>query len=101
MSEVNANNAPVRFCFMALLVVGLVFLLFGLFVVPVSPQFQLDAVLSEVEFADQGKRQATLELFERASGNQWLLWSIAGALVSSLSAIGLWNCRRMSGEPSG
>ncbi len=101
MSEVNASNAPARFCFKALLVVGLVLLLFGLFVVPVSPQFQLDAVLSKAEFADQGKRQATLELLKRASGNQWLLWSVTGALVSSLSAIGLWNCRRMSDKPPG
>ena len=62
MSEVNASNAPARFCFKALLAVGLVLLLFGLFVVPVSPQFQLDAVLSKAEFADQRKRQATLEL---------------------------------------
>ena len=35
-------------------VVELVLLLFGLFVVPVSPQFQLDAVLSKAEFADHG-----------------------------------------------
>jgi hypothetical protein len=89
----------VRFCFKVLLVVGLLLLLFGLLVVPVSPYFQLDAVLTKAELADHENRQATLELLNRASGNQWLLWSVAGTLVSSLSAIGLWNCRQTSDEP--
>ena len=99
MGNANTNITPARFCFKALFVVGMGYLLIGMFLVPYLPYFQLDAVLTKAELADQGKRQATLELLKRASGNQWLFWSVAGALVSSLSAIGLRNCQPTSDEP--
>lgn len=100
MNDGNANILSARFYFKALFAVGIVLLGIGLLIVPVSPQFQLDAVLSETELADPKTKQATLELLTRANGNQWLVWSVAGVLVSSLSAMGLWNCRNMSNAQS-
>jgi hypothetical protein len=98
MASTN-RSALTRLCFTALLVVGIGFLLIGMFTVPYLPYFQLDAVLNKVELADEEKKLATLTLLKRANGNAWLIWSVAGLLVSGLSAIGLWSSRTTRAEP--
>jgi hypothetical protein len=79
----------VDLCFAVLLAVGVGLMLVGLVVVPLSPHFQLDAVLTPAELADEVKREATLGVLKRASGNQWLLWTGAGGVVVFFSAVGL------------
>ena len=81
-------------CLSALLFIGLVISLTGLFVFPSLPYFQLDVVLSPDELADDATREATLALLKRASnGNQWALWTVAGLLVVAFSTLGLYAQR--------
>jgi hypothetical protein len=76
-------------CLAAQLIVGLLLLVVGIFVMPYMPYFQLDRVLTPTELADDNKRTATLEMLRKASGNQWLLWTIAGTTTVVLSVLGL------------
>ncbi len=69
--------------------IGVLFMLVGLIVVPILPYAQLDAVLTRSELADPAKRADTLALLKKASGNQWLLWTVGGLAVTAVSAIGL------------
>ncbi len=87
-------------CFAVLLVVGVGFLFIGLVVIPVLPYFQLDAVLTPAELADESKKEVTLAMLKRAAGNAWVLWSGAGLVVGTVSALGLWAARGAS-EPGG
>lgn len=87
----NGRAMITRSCFVALLVVGLGFLLIGMAVEPFMPVFALDRVLTPEELADPEKRQATQALLERAQGNRWLIWSLAGIIVAVLSGVGLWT----------
>lgn len=66
-------------------------LLIGLFVVPFRHIFQLDAVLTQEEMANQQIRDRTREILETVSqgGNEWLIWVIAGVVLLVLSVIGL------------
>lgn len=57
--------------------------------VPSLPHFQLDAVLTPQQLADVRTRDTTLALLKRASGNTWLLWFVAGLVVTSCAAIDL------------
>jgi hypothetical protein len=94
-----SRPAVTRFCFAALLVLGVGLLLVGLLVVPYEPYFQLDVVLNRLELADEDKKRATLELLKRASGNRWIIWSVFGISVSGLSAVGLWASRTVCRQP--
>jgi hypothetical protein len=87
-------------CFTAMLLIGLGFLLIGVCVVPVLPYFQLDAVLDDDELADAAKKAATLEILKRASGNQWVFWTVGGGAVAAISALGLWKNRRSTPAPA-
>lgn len=77
-------------CFILLLIIGLGFLLIGLFAIPMLPYFQLDAVLTPADLADQSKKEATLAVLKRAGGNAWIFWSGGGLLVVCFSILGLW-----------
>jgi hypothetical protein len=81
-------------CFIALFAVGGCLLFVGLLVEPYMPHFLLDHVLSPAELADSDKRDAMLALLERAQGNRWLLYSLAGISVMALSGVGLWAMPR-------
>jgi hypothetical protein len=85
----TSRERTCRTCFGILLAIGVLFLFVGLLVVPVLPYFQLDAVLSPGELADPAKRAASLALLQKASGNQWLLWTAGGLAVTVASAVGL------------
>jgi hypothetical protein len=60
------------------------------------PVFALDRVLSPADLADRDKREATTALLQRAQGNRWLFWSLAGMIVVTLSGVGLWAGRGMA-----
>jgi hypothetical protein len=62
--------------------------------VPALPHFQLDAVLTPQQLADVQTRDTTLALLKKASGNTWLLWFVAGLVVTTCAAIGLAASRR-------
>jgi hypothetical protein len=63
--------------------------MWGLFVVPVIPYAQLDAVLSPEELADREVRDSTLAMLKKASGNQWLFCTLAGVALGIIASIGL------------
>ncbi len=85
----TSRERTCRACLGVLLATGVFFLVVGLLVVPVLPHIQLDAVLSPGELADPAKRAATITLLQKASGNQWLLWTAGGLAVTVVSAVGL------------
>ena len=77
-------------CFGAVIVVGVGFVCSGLFVILTLPHFQLDVVLSPSELADPQIRDATLALLKKAyKGNEWLMWTTAGAILSVIGCVGL------------
>jgi len=82
------RQSHARLCFTALLVVGIGFMLIGMFLA-VLPYTQLDHVLSPEEFTDKAKRAATLAMLKRAGGITWLLWSLAGLVLAVLSLLRL------------
>ncbi len=83
-----------RFSLAACAAVGVCFMLAAVVLVPALPHFQLDGVLTPQELADVQKRDATLALLKRASGNTSLLWFAAGLLVTSCAGVGLAASRR-------
>ena len=82
-------------CFVAVIILGVGFVALGVLVIPVLPYFQLDVVLSPKELADPGVRNTTLTLLKRATGNQWLVWTTAGAVLCIIGAIGIRALSRM------
>lgn len=76
-------------CFVAVILFGCGLIAMGVLVVPIRPHFQLDAVLSPAQLADPAVRAATLALLQRASGNEWLLWALAGVALCTIGSIGL------------
>jgi hypothetical protein len=63
-------------------------------VVPALPHFQLDAVLTAQQLADVQTRDSTLALLKRASGDTWVLWFLAGLIMTASAGIGLQASRR-------
>lgn len=57
---------------------GLLFIGFGLIVLPILPAAQLDVVLTPAQLRDDALREQTLAMLQKAGGNQWLLWVTAG-----------------------
>lgn len=90
----NRHEVIARFCFASLLVVGLGLLLIGLVIEPMTPYIALDCVLTPTELADPIKRESMMAVLEKAEGNRWLLWALAGIIVIALSGVGLWTTRR-------
>ena len=68
MGDFRATLA--RYLFVALVAVGLGLLVIGAVVEPNLPRFALDRELTAGEWADPGKRSATITLLERAEGNR-------------------------------
>jgi hypothetical protein len=89
MDENAAARRSIRRCFLATLTAGAALLGLGLLVVPVLPHFQLDVALTPEQLRDKAVVEQTTELLERASGNQWAIWSLAGLLVIAVSLRGL------------
>ena len=92
MASAN-RSALTRSCFTALLVVGIGFLLIGMFVVPYLPYFQLDAVLNKVELADEEKKLATLAPAQ--AGNRQRVAHLVGCWALGFRA----QCNRFVGQP--
>ena len=78
-----------------LLAIGICLVAMGTLVVPALPYSQLDVVLTASDRADEAKRTAALEMLQRANGNTWIFWTVAGAAVIILSGIGLWSERKV------
>ena len=76
----------------ACLAVGIGFMLVAVLLVPALPHFQLDAVLTPQQLADIPTRDTTLALLQKANGNAWLLWFVAGLAVASCAGTGLAAC---------
>ncbi len=76
-------------CFLAVVLLGVGFVVIGVFVIPVLPHFQLDVVLSPTQLADPRVRDATLAVLERANGNQWLMWTVAGVVLCLVGVTGM------------
>jgi len=68
----------------------------ALVLVPALPYFQLDVVLTPQQLTDVQTRQTTLALLKKASGNTWLLWFVAGLVVTGWAAIGWVASRRVA-----
>lgn len=68
--------------------------------IPVLPYFQLDAVLTEDQLKDDTMRESTLAMLKKASGNQWVIWTLGGAAQLAIGVIGLMASRVRSGEMS-
>jgi hypothetical protein len=84
--------APPRICtvcFVAVISLGVGFIAVGTLVIPVLPYIQLDVVLSLKELADSQIHDATLSMLKKAGRNQWLMWSLAGAILCVIGGIGL------------
>jgi hypothetical protein len=81
-----------KVCFSALILVGVGFLAMGLLVRPNRPHFQLDAVLTPEELANDEERQATPTLLKKLArgNNNWIFWTVSGALVTAVSTFGQW-----------
>jgi hypothetical protein len=86
-------------CFIGVIVLGVGFVAIGLLLTPVLPYFQLDAVLSPKELADPQVRDVTLAILEKAGGNQWLMWSLAGVMFCAIGGVGLFALMRMHALP--
>ena len=79
-------------CFAISFLLGVSFVFMG-FVEQVMPYASLDAVLTREELNDEAIRRKTLDLLLRASGLRWFFWAAGGALLTTVSSIGYWNCR--------
>lgn len=100
MSNANVRMIRVRYCLVTLLIVGAALICFGLFALPARPYFQLDALLTNAELNDDETRQATLSMLKQTNNSDAIFWSLAGMVVSTLSAYGLWNHRRIQDDSS-
>lgn len=100
MSNANVRMTRLRYCLVTLLIVGAALICFGLFALPARPYFQLDALLTNAELNDDDTRQATLALLKQSNNSDAILWSLAGVVVSALSAYGLWTYRRAQDDSS-
>ncbi|MCG8583362.1 MAG: hypothetical protein MI757_01450 [Pirellulales bacterium] len=81
-------------CFIATILLGLAFVVIGILVITRLPIFQLDVVLSPEELKDDALRESTMAILKKASGNQWLFWTIGGAANVLVGTIGLLANRR-------
>jgi hypothetical protein len=79
----------IRRCFAATAALGLLLVGFGLVIVPLLPVSRLDVVLTPDQLRDEVVREETLEMLEKAGGNEWLVWTVSGAAVSAISVVGL------------
>jgi hypothetical protein len=86
-------------CFVSVLILGASFVAVGLLLMPVLPYFQLDAVLSPEDLANPQVHDATLAMLRKAGGNQWLLWTLAGAMLCVVGGIGLRASLRIGTRP--
>ena len=83
------KTSTTRLCFIGTILLGLGFLLVGLVIIPVIPHFQLDVVLTQDELTDDALRNSTLAMLKKASGNQWVVWTIGGVGQLVLGIAGL------------
>ncbi len=83
------KTSTTRLCFIATIFLGLAFLFFGIILIPVLPHFQLDVVLTQEQLKDDTLRESTLAMLKKASGIQWLIWTIGGAAQLTIGVIGL------------
>lgn len=90
---------PIDLCRLSLAAcaaVGICFMVAALVLVPALPYFQLDVVLTPEQLTDVQTRQTTLALLKKVSGNTWLLWFVAGLVVTGWAAIGWVASRRVA-----
>jgi hypothetical protein len=65
----------------------------------VLPHFQLDAVLTQEELADEVTKQEALAILQCAAGNQWVFWTVSGLIVALTSAVGLYVSPNLKNQP--
>lgn len=83
------KTSTIRLCFIGTILLGSAFLIFGLILIPVMPHFQLDVVLTQEELKDETLRETTLAMLKKASGNQWVIWTLGGAAQLAIGVVGL------------
>jgi len=83
------KTSTTRLCFIAVIFLGLVFIFFGVVIIPILPHFQLDVVLTQEELADEARLTSTLAMLKKASGNQWLFWVVGGVVQIVIGGVGL------------
>jgi hypothetical protein len=77
-------------CFVILLILGLGFTLYGIFIIPMLPTVLLDVVIAPQDIADVPKRKEALSILTTAWGGVRFVWVCAGLLVVATSSLGLW-----------
>ena len=88
-SKIVRNTSTIQLCFIATILLGFGFLVLGFIIVPIRASFQLDAVLTPQEWADDAIRESTFALLKKASGNEWSLWVIGGGIQFLIGIVGL------------
>ncbi len=95
------NKNKVTLCFALTVAIGFGFLFLSLTLIPILPLFQLDAVLTQEQLRDKELRESTLKMLQKASGNQWILWAIAGLAQITIGVSGLFLSKDRSTMSTG
>lgn len=85
-----------NWCFAITLFFGMAWVAIGVMVVPLRHHIQLDVVLTPEELADARIKEKTLEMLKRTGGNEWVIWTVAGAGLMAVSGVGLVAVNRIN-----
>jgi hypothetical protein len=91
--EIPRSQLIMRRIFLLQLFAGLWMFAIGLFIVPLLPHIQMDAVLSPAELQDDAKFEYTLSLLQREVPFYMAAWMLMGAFVIGTSLVGHRLCR--------
>jgi hypothetical protein len=94
MGDMTQNRQRrIRRCFIVTGGLGLFLVLFGIFVMPTIPYFQLDAVLTPDQLRDEKLMDETLMMLQKVLGNQPQFCMLFGLAIVAASAVGFSQAR--------